>query len=180
MGSSSDMPNAIIIIIIFVIINVVSVLGMSIQHIKDNWNRYKCMPLVIPFANVFGKSPSKTLSECIANIANESLGSMLGPVYTLFSQISSIGGEIGSFMNIFNNMSNVFKFSFLNVIEDSYEIATKTVLGLTQFTYTIQDMVNKLLGIFTIVIYIFAGANITVMSIWNGLPGQLVKAVSNL
>ena len=49
---------------------------------------------------------------------------------------------------------------------------------ITFFSITIQDMINRVVGIIITVIYVLIGANITVLSIWNGLPGQLVRQVT--
>ena len=40
-------------------------------------------------------------------------------------------------------------------------------------------MINKLVGIFLTVLYILLGLNITTVSIWKGLPGQLVRTVES-
>lgn len=176
MSSSNDITNAIIIIIIFVVINLSSVLGISIQHIKDNWKEYKCMPVIIPFSGYFGHDPTTTFNDCIQGVLSNFMGSILGPIYTVFKQISAIGAEIGKFMSMFNDIAGLFKLNFLGLLVDVYNVGTKILLGLTQFAITIQDIINKVMGIFMTVIYIFLGANLTLVSIWNGLPGQVVRS----
>ena len=180
MASSNDITNTIIIIIIFVVINLTSILGISIQHVKDNWNEYKCMPIVIPFSGYFGHDPMETFNGCIQGVLSGFMGNILGPVYTIFEQISAIGAQIGKFMSMFNNIAGLFKFNFLSMLLNVYDIGIKILLGLTQFAITIQDMLNKVVGVFMTVIYIFLGANITLISIWNGLPGQIVKTAIDI
>jgi len=177
--NSSDIINTIIIIIIFAIINIASVLGMGIEHIKQNWNEYKCMPLVIPFAPLFGHKSMDTFNECVQGVTSNFIGDILGPVYTVFNQISSITDQMGKFMSSFNTMTIGYKTNFLSTIGDAYTIGIQIVLGLSQFAIKIQDMFNRLLGVFLTVIYIITGLNLTVLSIWNGLPGQLVRSAMN-
>lgn len=178
--NSSDITNSILIVIIFAIINIVSVLGIGIEHIKQNWNEYKCMPVVIPFAGYFDHDPMETFNGCIQGVLGGFISEILGPIYTIFEQISAIGEQIGQFMSMFNNIVGIFKFNFLDMLTNVYEIGTKLLLGLSQFAITIQDMINKVVGIFLTIIYLFLGVNYTVISIWNGLPGQLVRTATDI
>lgn len=181
--NSADISNTIIIIIIFAIINVVSVLGIGIDHIKNNWNEYKCMPVVIPFANILGPdgtTTQDTFNNCVQGVLGNFMSDLLAPIYKIFQQISAITEEIGKFMSMFNNIGNLFKFNFLDMLTNVYQLGTKLLLGLTQFAIKLQDMINKVLGIFLTIIYVFLGANYTVISIWNGLPGQLVREVTKI
>ena len=173
--NSSDITNTIIIIVIFAIINITSVLGIGIQHIKDNWNEYKCMPVVIPFAGYFDHDPMETFNGCIQGVLGDFLSDILGPIYAVFQQISAIAHQIGEFMSMFNGIIGFFKINVLEMLTNVYNTGIKLLLGLTYFAITLQDMINKVVGIFMTVIYIFLGANYTVISIWNGLPGQIVR-----
>jgi len=103
---------------------------------------------------------------------------LLGPVYMIFQQIAAIAEQIGNFMSVFSGFMNLFKFNFLGMLTNVYQVGMKLILGITQFAITIQDMINKVLGVFLTVIYVFLGANYTVISIWNGLPGQIVRTVT--
>ena len=178
--NSSDISNTVIIIIIFAIINIVSVLSIGVQHIKNNWNEYKCMPVVIPFAGYFDHDPMETFNSCIQGVLGEFLNDLLAPVYIIFQEIAAIANQIGNFMSIFSGFMGIFKLNFLEQLTNVYDVGMKLLLGLTQFAITIQDMINKVLGVFLTVIYVFLGANYTVISIWNGLPGQIVREVTDL
>ena len=78
-----------------------------------------------------------------------------------------------------NGMTNIFQNSFLGGSMDIIDIISKIGLGLTTMGIKLKDMINKLVGIFLTVLYILMGLNITTVSIWNGLPGQLVRKVEN-
>ena len=176
--NSSDITNTVIIIIIFALINIVSILGSGLDHITDNWDHYKCMPIIIPFAGLFGKDPNETFNNCSKNILADFLSDMLGPLYSVLNQLAGIGKQIGGFMSMFNGLGNMYKFSLLDMLSEVYKIGSKLGLGLTFFSITLQDMINRVVGIIIIVIYVLIGANITLLSIYNGLPGQLVKQVT--
>ena len=178
--NSSDITNTVIIIIIFAIINLVSVLSTGIEHIKDNWNEYKCMPIVTPFASYFGHDPDKTFNSCIQSITGSFIGDLLNPVYNIFKEVSSVGIQLGEFMSMFNSIGASFKNNFLEMLLSVYDIASKLLVGLMQIAITIQDMINKLMGVFVVIIYILLGANYTVVSIWTGLPGSIVRTATSI
>ena len=83
-------------------------------------------------------------------------------------------------MSMFNGIIGFFKINVLEMLTNVYNTGIKLLLGLTYFAITLQDMVNKVVGIFMTVIFIFLGANYTVISIWNGLPGQLVRTAMSI
>lgn len=178
--NSSDITNTVIIIIIFATINLVSVLGTGIEHIKANWNDYKCMPIIIPFARYFGHDPDKTFDTCIQSVTSNFIGDILNPIYDIFKEVSSVGIQLGGFMSMFNTIGGSFKSNFLDMLLGVYDTGSKLVLGLMQIAITIQDMINKLMGIFVIIIYILLGANYTVVSIWTGLPGGIVRTATSI
>lgn len=176
--NSEDITNTVLIILIFAIINVVSVLGIGIAQIQKNWNEYKCMPIVIPFAGVFGKDPVSTFEECIQGIQKNFISDMLGPIYSIFTELNKIGEQIGKFMLISNSLGNFFKSSLLDGAMNIFEIITQLSTGIATISIKIQDMMRKILAVFISVIYVILGLNITAVSIWNGLPGQLVRTVA--
>ena len=178
---SEDIVNSILIVLIFAIVNIVSILGIGLAQIKKNWNDYKCMPIVIPFAGIIGPSNVTSASvfmDCISNVQKSFISDMLGPVYTVFDKLNDIGQELGSFMTMANGITNGFKGSFLSGSMGIFDIISKVKIGLTTMTIKFRDILNKILGIFLTILFVVYGSGITTVSLWNGLPGQLVRDVA--
>jgi len=175
--NSTDIVNTIIIIIIFAIINIISILGVGIANIKNNWNEYKCQPIIMPFAGVFGKDATTNFEECMQGVQKDFVSDLLGPVYSVFSKLNKMGEDMGKFMSLSSGLSNSFQHSFLGGTKDIFSIITKLSIGVSMVSIKIQDMMRKIMAVFISVIYIILGLNITAVSIWNGLPGQIVKSV---
>ena len=57
----------IIVLSIFSFIHVIITLSIGISHVKKNWEQYKCNPLIIPFAGIFGKDPVQIGKDCMQN-----------------------------------------------------------------------------------------------------------------
>ena len=102
-----NQTNAIAFLIVFVIILLSSISGISalfnIQHIKDNWANYRCNPLFMPFTGLFGFNTSENFEFCMGKIfASHSAESMdsIGSVFGSFSTIlTAVFGSINSLRN---------------------------------------------------------------------------------
>lgn len=102
-----NQTNAIAFLIVFVIILLSSISGISaifnIQNIKDNWANYRCNPLIMPFTGLFGYNTSENFEFCMGKIFSthsaESMDS-IGSVFGSFSTIlTSVFGSINSLRN---------------------------------------------------------------------------------
>ena len=123
----SDISGAIFIFLIFFsfyFINYVIIQGAMIQ--KD-WNKYKCNPMIMPFAGFFGHSTEKVFEECTQNVQTNSMFKFLEPLHfnlnilsdtnkLLGDSINSVGSYIqnlrlaggGVFKTIFGVIFNIF------------------------------------------------------------------------
>lgn len=74
---TSDITLSIFIILIFIVLYVFNVLSVGIQKIKDDWPQYRCNPIVMPFASVFGYDPMSNFSFCIQNMMSSYMGYLM-------------------------------------------------------------------------------------------------------
>ena len=178
--NSTDISNSIIIILIFATITIVSILGIGISNIKKNWNEYKCQPIVMPFAGVFGKDPTKNFDECMKGVQKEFVSDLLGPINAVFAKLNIMGEEMGKFMSIASGLGNEFQNSFMGGAGDIFTVISQLGIGVSMMSIKIQDMMRKIMAVFISVIYVILGLNITAVSIWNGLPGQVVREATKI
>ena len=64
-------------LLIVCILTLFSVLLGMRNIIKRDWPKYRCNPLILPFAGLFGYDPSKTFTQCLAS--NIQPGLLAGP-----------------------------------------------------------------------------------------------------
>jgi hypothetical protein len=177
---SADITLSIFIILVFITMYFYNILAVGIKNIKDNWPKYRCNPMMMPFAGTFGHSVSKNFTYCIQTMQGNYMGTLLQPLNYLMSVTGkTIGGlsesiqDIRSFINVFRNMitsivKNIFGV-FINV--------------LTQFQFIMikmKDMMGKIVGIMATMMYLLQGSVMTMQSSWNGPPGEMVRFMSNL
>jgi hypothetical protein len=176
---SADISKSIIIVCIFLGINFAILLSIGLKGIKKEWPKYRCNPLVIPFATFFGKDPISNFESCIQNIQNVHMESILDPVYHSFTSISNVGNEITNSVVGFSGIINVLKSNLGSVVSLAVDIVINIIIELQSIIIKIKDMINKLIGIFISFIYLIAGSQSTALTIWNGLPGWLLKKIAN-
>ena len=76
-------------------------LKSNADYIKANWVQYRCNPLYMPVAGMFGADVFKNFQFCIGSIASSLFGYALGPIYTMFGlftkMIKGILGQLNKF-----------------------------------------------------------------------------------
>ena len=68
---TSDLTLSILIVIIFIALYIFNIIVVGMKRIKDNWPVYRCQPLIMPFASIFGHETGKNFAFCIQNMQRE-------------------------------------------------------------------------------------------------------------
>jgi len=140
------------ILILITITFVVLLLGMRRTVIK-NWDKYRCSPLILPFAGFFGYDPSDTFSQCISKNVSDATGPVVKPYEDLFSVMKSTNGNMSSSLQDIRGVMSSLK---ENVTDSFNNVMTKMGnMGSTaQFLMMkIQAMIQKLLALYVTLLY---------------------------
>ena len=84
----------------------------NVDDIKENWVRYRCSPVYMPFTSMFDEENStfENFAFCTNTFAKEIFGRATDPVYRLFGMIigvvQTILGQINHFVAYLAGMSN--------------------------------------------------------------------------
>lgn len=174
---TSDITLSIFIILIFILLYVFNILSVGIQKIKDDWPQYRCNPIVMPFASVFGYDPMSNFSFCIQNMMSSYMGYLMQPIKYSFSVLGNISKDINDALTgvraFFNNIRNYIT----NIIQTVFGVFLNILIEFQRVTINIKDIFAKLIGILATLMYTLEGTVNTMESGWNGPPGQLVRAL---
>ena len=174
---TSDITLSIFIILIFIVLYVFNVLSVGIQKIKDDWTQYRCNPIIMPFASVFGYDTTSNFSFCIQNMMSSYMGYLMQPVQYSFSVLGNISKDINDALTgvraFFNNIRNYIQ----NTIESIFGVFLNILIEFQRVTINIKDIFGKLIGILATLMYTLEGTVDTMQSAWRGPPGQLVRAL---
>jgi hypothetical protein len=80
MGTNDGLLT-ILLLIAFMILYCWSLYASILVDIKKNWGNYKCQPLMIPLAFMFGADPSETFKECVKTTADDKVNESMATVW---------------------------------------------------------------------------------------------------
>lgn len=174
---TNDITLSIIIIILFFLLYLFNFLVASIQRIKANWPIYRCQPLVMPFAGIFGHDVKENFGFCIQNMQRGFMKPLLAPLNLNVGILSDITSGISDNLNDSRGFMKDFRISsglaFNNIFASIFNIT----IEIQRVLINVKDTIGKLVGIMTTVLFTLDGSIMTMESAWSGPPGQLVKAL---
>ena len=160
-----DLLNSIFIIIVFILLYVSNILAIGKKNIENNWAVYRCSPMVMPFASMFGHDTMQNFAYCIQNMQTNFMAPMLAP--SNYSNV--LAGSLGLLSNVRGFLENNFG-SLFNVFGN-------ISLLMTILVERMRDMMGKLVGTFYTIGYMMVGTADTAQSTWNALPGQVLRGL---
>jgi hypothetical protein len=174
---TSDLTLSIIIIFLFMLLYIFNILVVNYQRIKDNWPIYRCQPLIMPFASVFGHDSAENFSFCIQTMQKNMMGPLLKP---LLFNVDMLGGITSGLTDNLNGARKFMKFlrgamsgSFLNIFSTMMNMTVE----MQRVFVNVKDMMSKVIGIMATTVNILNGTVMTMESAWAGPPGALVRAL---
>lgn len=177
---SSDITLTLFIIIVFIALFLVNILSVGIKNIEDNWPTYRCNPVVMPFAGLFGQDATQNFTYCIQTMQSNYMDFLLQPVHYNLDIIGNLGasitGDIDSVRAFINNLRN----DITSMIQDVFSVFLNILIEFQKILMSIKDMVGRMTAILTTLLYTVSGSITTMESVWAGPPGQLVKALQGL
>ena len=176
----SDLLLSIFIVIVFIGLYVANILAIGKKNVQDNWALYRCSPMVMPIANMFGHNTMKNFAYCIQNMQANFMGPMLTPSnYSNALAGANLGALNQSNKNSMGMFANMRALSGNNIM-GMFNIFGNISLLMGLMVNKIKDMMNKLGGVFFTTFSLMQGASYTTQSTWNAVPGRLVNMFVNV
>jgi hypothetical protein len=174
---TSDLTLSIIIIFLFIFLYIFNLLVVGIQRIKDNWPVYRCQPLIMPFAGVFGHNSSENFAFCIQNMQKNFMSSLLQPLHFNIGVLGDITSGLTESVNSNRTFLSYFRVSVNDTFTNIFSTMFNMMIEIQRVFISIKDLVAKLIGAMTTSLYVLNGSIMTMESAWNGPPGGLVRAL---
>ena len=174
---SSDISLSILIIFIFILLYIFNILVVGIKNIKNNWPEYRCNPIVMPLASVFGENPIKNFTYCIQTMQSNYMGYLTQPIHynmgVLGNTTNTLITSINSIRAFFNNIRGFITY----IIQSVFGVFLNILIEFQAIIINIKDMFAKTIGILAALIFTLDGSIKTMSSAWNGPPGEMVRAL---
>ena len=65
----------------------------------------------------------------------------------------------------------------IKLIQNLFGVILNIIITFQKIIISMRDLMNKLVGIFTTILYLMTGAMYTVKSMWAGVAGVLVRSL---
>lgn len=175
---SSDLFKAILIIVLFFILYLMSALASGKKYVEDNWATMRCNPTVMPFAEQFGHDSKENFDYCIQNMQSDYMDYLLEPVnYSLDLLNQSATNSNFGLQGARDFMSN-FRFMSADIFQNIFGVFMNTLLVFQSMIIKMKDMLGKVVGIIASMMYILQGSFQTMDSAWKGPMGGLVRSLA--
>ena len=175
---NSDIFLTLFIFLIFAILFFFNVFSIGVENIKKEWPRYRCNPIIMPFANQFGIDPIKNFTFCVQNIQSSYMSYLLSPVYYIFSILNSSIANISLSIQGIREMMYFIRMFTTSISLDFLGAFGNIGTKLQQMIISIKDLVGKQIGIMAVLMYVMEGSMYTMMSAWNGPAGDVMRALA--
>ena len=172
-----DILKSLYIFIIIIITIFLSFLIANVTEIKNNWPKYRCSPLVIPFVSFFGYDVQKNFVNCIQTMQSNYMGHLLKPLHYTLGLISSTNSSVGNSINDIRKTFLKTRGLIANIIKDIYGVFYGILIQFERQTIKIKDLFEKLIGILVVQIYTLSGTMLAANSLWNGPPGEIMRVL---
>ena len=174
---SSDITLSLFIVAVFILLFMVNVVSVGIKNIEDNWPTYRCNPVVMPFAGMFGQDAVTNFTYCIQTMQTNYMGYLMQPLNYNLDVISNLGAGITQALNDVRAFFNTLRDMVTNLVQSIFGVFLNILIEFQRLTLNIKDLFSKMMGILATLLYTLSGSIMTMESTWAGPPGQLVRAL---
>ena len=139
---------------------------VNIAEVANNWAAYRCNPMIMPFASLFGYNTSENFNFCISNILKTGASSFTGPfasiLETFIGSLMTVMGSLNSFRVVLATLMGGITTVFQEMTERFQVLMSNFVLT----GDALKRLMGKMFATFYAIIYmgtsgIQAGTNFT-------------------
>ena len=145
----------------------------SSTNIQKNWNEYRCNPAYWIYSN----DVSADFSYCVQNSQVNMMSTVLQPMTYMISSLASFAQSATNGTNNSRGMLSNIRGFVSDLIPNMFGIFTAILVEIQKMFIAIKDMVAKMLGVITTVIFMLDGF-VKLLSAGAGTFGSTVKFMS--
>ncbi len=172
---SSDITRSVFIFLIFGMLFLFSIWSIGLKNIQKKWPIYRCNPMVMPFASLFGHDTMKNFVYCINNMQTGYMGNLLQPIHYKFDMMTDITSSLGSSLNDARGFINKFRNNLASITKNTFGVFSNLIVETQRLIAEFKDTMSKMVGVMITFMYTITGVNLMANSVWNGPPGETVR-----
>jgi hypothetical protein len=126
---------------------------------------------------LFADNIEENFVYCIQSSQTNFMGFLLQPMNYTLSLLTSISGNITQSLDFVRTMISTIRDFITNIVSQIFGVFLNIVIEFQKIIIGMNDLIGKVVGIMTAIIYIIESVFLTMSSAWNGPPGQMVQAL---
>jgi len=175
---STDITQTIFIIAIFLLLYVSNILAIGLKKVQDNWPLYKCSPAVMPFAGLFGYDVAKNFTGCIQTTQSGYMDFLMLPLNYIISMVGTIAKKIVKDTAKIRDFVGNLRDKIIGIVSKIFGVFSNIIIAFQRIIIGMKDMIKKLVGIFSTLMFIMQGGLYTMQSMWGGVFGVMVRSLA--
>ena len=177
---SKDLFLTLIIFIIFIGLYLFNVVSVGMNNIESNWPLYRCNPIVMPFAGLFNHDALSNFTYCIQNIQTGHMDDLLQPLNYSQTLLGAVANDLIEATQAVREFFNKIRTFIESIIHAIMGVFLNILISVQRIIITVLDIFAKLVGVVAALGGIINGSNKFSLSVWNGPPGQTLRAVGSV
>lgn len=161
-------------ILITIIVFVLVYSGREI--ILDNWNEYKCNPIIVPIAGLYGKDTTDNATKCLFSTFKYYFQFLILPARYIIEILKKLVGNLFEGMNVFRTYMKPIRQFILAASQNFYD-QINSFNALTVYSLSkIRNIMKRMSASFRLIIYTLEAIHFTMKSTWDGPVGKVSRA----
>lgn len=170
---ASDWTHFIYVILTFTILHMFIMFIIQIDNIKKNWPKYKCNPMIMPFAGIFGHDEYTNFTECIQTMQTDYMEYLLRPLNMNLDQITKMSNFFADITNTSLNIIGDLRALLGDLFNKVYGVFYQIIIEFQKMIINIKDVFNKISGMMILLVNTIQGIKLTIESAGNSVIGQV-------
>ena len=180
MSGRNDILLSFTIFFIFFILILSNLILISLEELKKDFVKYRCVPIFMPFVGIIDENPVTNFAFCVKDLLGQFIPDLLAPLHLTDNILTkNIGGLLSSLKSL-RAFLNKIRTMVTEIIQLIMSIFLYLVVGIQEVTISLKDLFSKTIATAFVFRYILEGGKMTGESAWNGMPGKSIRMLSSI
>ena len=141
---TTDIGLSLLIIILFILLLTFSSMSSKIRSVENNWEKYRCNPLIMPFVGLAGHDSSQNFIKCVQSLQTYNMGKILEPINYNIKTLGVIGEQLKESLESINTLINNLRVFIADIVKNIYSIILNLLIEIQRSLLWTKDVVIKM------------------------------------
>ena len=180
MSGRNDIVLTFAIFFIFFTLIFINLLLISLEELKKDFIKYRCVPIFMPFVGVIGENPVTNFAFCVKDLLGKFIPDLLAPLYISDNILTkNINGLLTSLKSL-RAFLNKIRTMVTEIIQLIMSIFLFLVVGIQEISISLKDLFSKTIATAFVFRYLLEGGKMTGESAWRGVPGKSIRTIGSM